>query len=263
VSDKPIFFVGSSRDDLRGFPDEARQAAGHQLWRLEQGLEPDDWGPMKAVGVGVNEIRIQIGDDFRVFYVAKFSDGIYVLHAFEKKSQQTKDHDIRLGQRRLAEVQQAQLARRKEQKTTKQKIGRFLMAIISSTGDVFRDLGFSESESKSLRLRSKLMLQLREVIDKAGLTQVAAARMFNVSQPRVSDLVRGKIHLFSLDTLVDMLGHAGIDVEVSTVSVEAQSNSPNPTGWDLSSFKWASIEIEAPQNGAPVAAANTQLAVAA
>lgn len=120
MPNKPISFVGSSRDDLRGFPDEARQAAGHQLWRLEQGLEPDNWSPMRAVGVGVNEIRIQIGDDFRVFYIAKFSDRIYVLHAFEKKSQETKDHDIRLGKQRLAEVQQEQIARRKEQKAAKQ-----------------------------------------------------------------------------------------------------------------------------------------------
>jgi len=138
------------------------------------------------------------------------------------------------------------------------------MAIIPSTGDVFRDLGFSESESKSLRLRSKLMIQLRDVIDKAGLTQAAAAAMFNVSQPRVSDLVRGKIHLFSLDTIVDMLGHAGIDVEVSTVSAEAQSSSSSPSGWDLSSFEWSGgLAIKAPEHGADVRAANTGMAVAA
>ncbi len=138
------------------------------------------------------------------------------------------------------------------------------MAIISSTGDVFRDLGFSESESKSLQLRSKLMLQLREVIDKAGLTQATAAKMFNVSQPRVSDLMRGKIHLFSLDTLVDMLGNAGIDVEVSTVAAQAQSSAPNPAGWDTPSFEWlGNIAIAPPKNGDKVNAADTQLAVAA
>ena len=139
------------------------------------------------------------------------------------------------------------------------------MAIIPSTGDVFRDLGFSEGESKSLQLRSQLMIQLRELIDKAGLTQAAAAAMFNVSQPRVSDLVRGKIHLFSLDTLVDMLGHAGIDVEVSTVSAEAQSTSPSPSGWDVPASTWSgTFAFEAPENeDATVVAANTQLAVAA
>ena len=120
MPDKSLFFVGSSRDDLRSFPEEARQAAGYQLRRLQQGHEPDNWSPMTAVGVGVNEIRIQIGEDFRVFYIAKFSDGIYVLHAFEKKSQATKDRDLQLGRRRLAEVEQAQLERRKENKAAKQ-----------------------------------------------------------------------------------------------------------------------------------------------
>lgn len=138
------------------------------------------------------------------------------------------------------------------------------MAIIPSTGDVFRDLGFSESESKSLRLRSKLMLQLRDVIDRAGLTQAAAAEMFHVSQPRVSDLVRGKIHLFSLDTLVDMLGNAGIDVEVSTVTAQAQSNESSPAGWNTSAFEWLGSIAIAPNDGdSKVTAANTQLAVAA
>jgi transcriptional regulator with XRE-family HTH domain len=110
------------------------------------------------------------------------------------------------------------------------------------------------------------MLQLREVIDAAGLTQAAAATVFSVSQPRVSDLVRGKIHLFSLDTLIDMLAHAGIDVEVSTVSAKAQSSSRSPAGWDSPSFAWSgSIAIEPPQQeqDAPARAADTQLAVAA
>jgi len=86
----------------------------------EQGLEPDNWSPMTAVGVGVNEIRIQMGEDFRVFYIAKFSDWIYVLHAFEKKSQATSARDLQLGRRRLAEVEQAQLERRKEKRAAKQ-----------------------------------------------------------------------------------------------------------------------------------------------
>jgi phage-related protein len=84
------------------------------LWRVEQRLEPDDWGPMSSVGKGVNEIRIQIGDDFRVFYIAKFDDAIYVLHAFQKKSGKTREADLRIGRRRLAEVTREQLERRKK-----------------------------------------------------------------------------------------------------------------------------------------------------
>ena len=83
-----------------------------------------------------------------------------------------------------------------------------------SSGNVFRDLGFAEDEAEHLRLRSLLMIEVRKLIAARGLTQKEAAALFGVTQPRVSDLVRGKIALFSLDTLVDMLAHAGARVEL-------------------------------------------------
>jgi len=83
-----------------------------------------------------------------------------------------------------------------------------------SSGNVFQDLGFSKDEAEHLKVRSALMIQIRKVLKARGLTQAAAAALFGVSQPRISDLVRGKIDLFSIDTLVDMLGHAGIRVEL-------------------------------------------------
>ena len=85
-----------------------------------------------------------------------------------------------------------------------------------SSGNVFRDLGFPEVDAENLRIRSELMVKLRQVIDRAGLTQAAAARMLGVTQPRVSDLVRGRIDLFSIDALVSMLSRAGVRVTVST-----------------------------------------------
>ena len=83
-----------------------------------------------------------------------------------------------------------------------------------SSGNVFRDLGFAEEEAEHLRLRSLLMIEIRKLIAARGLTQKQAAALFGVTQPRVSDLVRGTIALFSLDTLVDMLAHAGARVEL-------------------------------------------------
>ena len=83
-----------------------------------------------------------------------------------------------------------------------------------SSGNVFRDLGVAEEEAEHLRLRSLLMIEIRKLIAARGLTQKQAAALFGVTQPRVSDLVRGKIALFSLDTLVDMLAHAGARVEL-------------------------------------------------
>jgi predicted XRE-type DNA-binding protein len=85
-----------------------------------------------------------------------------------------------------------------------------------SSGNVFRDLGFSNEEAEHLRIRSELMTRLAQVIDDRDLTQAEAARVFGVSQPRVSDLVRGKIDLFSIDTLVNMLARAGMRVTVTT-----------------------------------------------
>ena len=85
-----------------------------------------------------------------------------------------------------------------------------------SSGNVFADLGFDQDEAEHLRIRSALMATLREVLEKRKLTQAKAAELFEVSQPRISDLVRGKIGVFSIDTLVDMLARAGIRVDVRT-----------------------------------------------
>src|SRR2546422_10951829 len=81
-----------------------------------------------------------------------------------------------------------------------------------SSGNVFRDLGVLSQEPEPLKLRAELMVRLERLIRDRGLTQGQAAALFRVSQPRVSDLVRGKIERFSIDTLVEMLGHAGARV---------------------------------------------------
>ena len=86
-----------------------------------------------------------------------------------------------------------------------------------SGGNVFRDLGFTSEEVESLKLRAGLMVQIRRLIEGRRLTQAAAAKVFGVTQPRVSDLVRGKIDLFSIDTLVDMLARAGVRVSLTIV----------------------------------------------
>ena len=87
-------------------------------------------------------------------------------------------------------------------------------AITKGSGDVFADLGFSPAEARNLRIRSELMTALRKFIEREGLTQADAAKRLRVSQPRISDLTRGKISRFSLDTLVNMLTDAGMDIAV-------------------------------------------------
>jgi phage-related protein len=102
---KPVEFRGSSLDDLRAFPDSARHEAGHQIDRVEQGYQPDDWKPMPSIGSGVQEIRIRdAAGAFRVLYVAKFSDAIYVLHCFRKTTQKTSRTDLDLAAKRYLEL---------------------------------------------------------------------------------------------------------------------------------------------------------------
>jgi predicted XRE-type DNA-binding protein len=84
--------------------------------------------------------------------------------------------------------------------------------ITEGTGNVFTDLGFSPAESRNLRIRSQMMTALRKFIEQEGLTQADAAKRLKVSQPRISDLTRGKVSRFSLDTLVNMLTDAGLEV---------------------------------------------------
>jgi phage-related protein len=101
---KPLNFVGSSLDDLRNFPEEARRAAGFELRAVQSGLEPSDWKPMQVISPGVNEIRIHVLGEWRVIYVAKLRDAVYVLHAFQKKTRKTSGHDIDLARQRYRHI---------------------------------------------------------------------------------------------------------------------------------------------------------------
>ena len=87
------------------------QHAGYQLYRVQSGLEPSDWKPMQTVGAGVQEIRIHAEDEFRVVYVARFEEAVYVLHAFQKKTRKTAQRDIALATSRFREL----VTERKEQ----------------------------------------------------------------------------------------------------------------------------------------------------
>jgi phage-related protein len=102
--DKPILWAGSSLTDLRAFPEDARRSAGFELRRLQQGLQPTDWKPMLSVGAGVEEIRVHTGQEHRVLYIARFEEGVYVLHAFEKRSRKTPAREIEVARGRRRDV---------------------------------------------------------------------------------------------------------------------------------------------------------------
>lgn len=98
---KPVTWLGDRRQAVRKFPQLVRQRAGRQLARVQDGLEPEDWKPMPSIGIGVSEIRVREGRAFRLIYVAKFSEAIYVLHAFEKKTRKSPRPDIDLARARF------------------------------------------------------------------------------------------------------------------------------------------------------------------
>ena len=105
AASKPVEFRGSALDDLRSFPVPARREAGHQLDRVQRGYDADDWKPLPGVGAGCREIRIRDKSGaFRVIYVAKFADAVYVLHCFQKKTQRTPKRDLDLAARRYLEL---------------------------------------------------------------------------------------------------------------------------------------------------------------
>ena len=100
MAEKTILWLGSSRSDVQAFPPDARRLTGFQLRLVQQGLEPLDWKPMSTIGPGVREIRIHTTAEHRVCYVAKFGEAIYVLHAFEKRTRKTSQHNVELARQR-------------------------------------------------------------------------------------------------------------------------------------------------------------------
>ena len=101
---KPLGFLGSSLDDVRNFPDEARRTVGFELRAVQNGLEPSDWKSIPVIGPGVKEIRIQVLGEWRVIYIAKLHDAVYVLHAFQKKTRRTSRHDIDVARQRYRQI---------------------------------------------------------------------------------------------------------------------------------------------------------------
>lgn len=104
MEDKPITWIGTSRLDLRALPEDVRRKAGSELRVIQAGEMPKDFKPMLTVGKGVYEVRIRTEGAYRIFYVARFDESIYVLHVFQKKTQKTPDRDLQLGRQRYDEM---------------------------------------------------------------------------------------------------------------------------------------------------------------
>jgi phage-related protein len=195
---KPVEFRGSALQDLRSFPEGARREAGYQLDQVQHGREPDDWKPMNAVGRGVREIRIrEAAGAFRVLYVVKFDDAIYVLHCFQKKNTENEQRRFELGRAALPRFVEGAESMSKKR--------------FANVWDAIED---TPAQAENMKLRSALIMALKDHITRTGLNQSETAKLLGVTQPRISDLIRGKIELFGLDSLVNMIGAAGLHVEM-------------------------------------------------
>ncbi len=102
---KPVRFLGDSLKRVREFPEDAKHDAGYQLDKVQRGNQPDDFKPMPSVGKGVEEIRVRDDTDiYRIIYTARIQEAVYVLHAFQKKTQTTSKQDIEIAKQRYTEL---------------------------------------------------------------------------------------------------------------------------------------------------------------
>ncbi|MFM0596316.1 type II toxin-antitoxin system RelE/ParE family toxin [Paraburkholderia dilworthii] len=105
VCEKELRWIGSSYRDLLAFPEEARRQAGFQLGKIQAGLDPDDWKSFDSIGPGTREIRIKEANGiFRVMYVTKFVNALYVLHCLQKKTQRLTPHDRKIAETRYRAI---------------------------------------------------------------------------------------------------------------------------------------------------------------
>ncbi len=101
---KDLLWIGSSFKTLTAFPKAVKQVAGFQLHLIQQGKDPNDWKPMPSIGAGVREIRVHTEGEHRIIYLAKFEEGVYILHTFRKKTQRTAKKDLDIARARFREV---------------------------------------------------------------------------------------------------------------------------------------------------------------
>ena len=102
---KTVTFMGDSLARIKAFPPDVRQDTGFQINNIQHGEVPDEWKPMRAIGIGAREIRTRAsGNHYRVIYLMKQKSSVYILHAFQKKTQRTRKSDIDLARKRLQEI---------------------------------------------------------------------------------------------------------------------------------------------------------------
>jgi predicted XRE-type DNA-binding protein len=199
---KPISFLGDSRDAIRDFPDGVRYRAGVELRAVQNGLDPDDWKPMKAVGSGVREIRIRdIGS---------------VPHHLPGGAGGSDPRAPCVSEENAADGAAGYRTGRK----TAQGLEGTTMNV-ETFDSVFDALADTQAEAANMTARADLLLVIRERIKKWNLTQEDAAARLGLTRPRLNDLMRGKLDKFSLDALVNIAAAAGFRLHIELEDVKA------------------------------------------
>lgn len=101
---KKITWLGNTHETIKGYSRTVKQEVGYNLDKVQRGVAPSDWKPMNSVGAGVKEIRVHEANEYRVLYVAKYEESVYVLHSFVKKTEQTLQREISLAKQRYSEM---------------------------------------------------------------------------------------------------------------------------------------------------------------
>jgi len=101
---RKVVFEGNTLETIRLLPDDARHRSGYEIDRVQRDKKPENWKPFPTIGQDACEIRIQVGRQYRIIYIAKFEDKVHVLHVFEKKTKKTRKSDIEIAKNRLKEV---------------------------------------------------------------------------------------------------------------------------------------------------------------
>ena len=203
-----VCWEGDSRMVLKSFPEVVCDSLGFNVARVQEGKEPKDSRSMRTIDSKVFELRERDKNGcYRLVYAAKIEDKIYILHCFKKKSRKTSANDLKVAKDRLKLVYE----RIRKEKKMKAK---------SKPRSVFYDIYDDDPEkAAALELRAALYSEIEDVINKKGYTPRQLEKVLDVPQPRVSELLTGKIFTnkrVRVDTLLKYLYRLGRKVEIKT-----------------------------------------------
>jgi len=209
---KPLFWLGSSKKDLWALPVPVRKFFGHVLDTAQRGEQHEAVKVLSGFGsAGVLEIiEDDSGSTYRTVYTVRFSEAVFVLHVFQKKSKrgiETPKPDMDIIRQRL---KAAAIVAQELKKMTKRIVAG--VEIEASSSNVFADLGLPDAEK--LQIKSGLTTEIAKAIRERGLTQVEAAQRMGLTQPKVSSLLRGEFSNLSERKLMDCLNRLGYDIEI-------------------------------------------------